>query len=179
MLLLSGCSATDPAGPGPSSAPSGPASVPGATSGPADPSAGATASPAAGTSAAPQPSTASTAPLAAARVVLTRTGGFAGRGDTLTVEPDGGWTSVERDGSRRTGQVDPTDLNRLWDLLAAPGLATEAATSTTGPVDCADAFTYQLTVGQRVTGYVDCPDAAGRAAATAAVVELLAEVTGW
>ncbi|MBY8873123.1 hypothetical protein K7640_14905 [Micromonospora sp. PLK6-60] len=178
MLLLTGCSAADPAGPGASSAPSGTASTPGATPGTADPSAGAPASPAAGPSATAQPS-GSAADLAATRVVLTRTGGFAGRGDTLTVEPNGGWTSVERDGSRRTGQVDPTDLNRLWDLLAAPGLATEPATPPTGPVDCADAFTYQLTVGPRVTAYVDCPDAAGRAAATAAVVELLGEVTGW
>jgi hypothetical protein len=114
---------------------------------------------------------------AAARVTLTRSGGFAGRGDTVTVEPDGRWTAVDRAGSRRTGRLDPADLGRLRGLAADPRLADEARRSTT-PTGCADVFTYRLTVDNLETGYVDCPADTGPPPATRALVELILRATG-
>ncbi|MEU4779041.1 hypothetical protein [Micromonospora sp. NPDC023633] len=158
--VLSGCAATQPAH-----------RVPPPESFPASPSA-----PDRPTAAPPTP-----APTAAARVVLTRSGGIAGRGDTVTVEPDGRWTAVDRAGSRRTGRLSGADLDRLRRLVADPALAAEAGRPST-PTACRDAFSYRLTVGAVETGYVDCPsdgDAPTTARATArAVVELLVGATG-
>ncbi|MFD2766593.1 protealysin inhibitor emfourin [Micromonospora eburnea] len=108
-------------------------------------------------------------------VVLTRSGGFAGLDDTVTVTPDGHWTKVDRAGATRSGQLDPGDLDRLRQLTADRRLLAEA--TATDPVStCADAFTYRLTVGAVTTSYVDCPTE-HPPATTTAVVELLTQVT--
>jgi len=109
-------------------------------------------------------------------VVLTRSGGFAGLDDTVTVTPDGRWTKVDRAGATRTGQLDAGDLDRLRQLTADRRLLAEA--TATAPVStCADAFTYQLTVGAVTTSYVDCSSDRTPPAATAAVVDLLTQAT--
>ncbi|MFY1618120.1 hypothetical protein [Micromonospora sp. WMMD736] len=111
-----------------------------------------------------------------ARIALFRSGGFAGRGDAITVEPDGRWTVVDRAGGRRTGKLDTADLGRLRGLAADPRLSAEARrTATTS--SCADAFSYRLTVGSVETGYVDCPADPAPPPATRALVELLLKVT--
>ncbi|MEU8168521.1 hypothetical protein AB0B97_18695 [Micromonospora sp. NPDC049004] len=112
-----------------------------------------------------------------ARVALFRSGGFAGRGDNITVEPDGRWTVVDRAGSRRTGKLDAADLGRLRGLAADPRLTTEARRTATAS-SCADAFTYRLRIGAVETGYVDCPADPAPPPATRALVELLLRVTG-
>ncbi|MDT0529594.1 hypothetical protein RM555_11410 [Micromonospora sp. DSM 115977] len=150
---LSGCATTEPP------------RVPPPKSFPAGPSAPTVAS----------PTSAPTA--AAARVVLTRSGGFAGRGDTVTVEPDGRWSAVDRAGSRRTGRLSGADLDRLRRLVADPALAAEAGRPS-APTACHDAFDYRLTVGAVETGYVDCPSDAAPPPTTRAVVELLLAATG-
>ncbi|SCL62782.1 hypothetical protein GA0070606_3684 [Micromonospora citrea] len=114
---------------------------------------------------------------AAARVALTRSGGIAGRGDTVTVEPDGRWTAVDRAGARRAGRLSAEDLQNLRRLLADPRLAAEAGRSPAGTA-CRDAFRYRLTVGAVETGYEDCAVDAAPPGATRAVVELLLRVTG-
>ncbi|MEU7754598.1 hypothetical protein [Micromonospora sp. NPDC049171] len=111
------------------------------------------------------------------RVILRTSGGFAGRGDAVTVEPDGQWTAVDRVGSRRTGRLIPADLGRLTGLAADPRLAAEARQPTRSTV-CADAFDYRLTVGGTETGYVDCPADAPPPPATQALVKLLLRTTG-
>ncbi|MEW2375920.1 protealysin inhibitor emfourin [Micromonospora sp. NPDC047812] len=151
--VLSGCATTQP-----------PHRVPPPKSLPAGPSAPAAAPPA----------SAPTAP--AARVVLTRSGGFAGRGDTVTVEPDGRWSVVDRAGSRRTGRLSGADLDRLRRLVADPALAAEAGRAS-APTACHDAFDYRLTVGAVETGYVDCPSDAAPPETTRAVAELLLTAT--
>ncbi|MFE9693455.1 hypothetical protein [Micromonospora sp. NPDC005806] len=108
-------------------------------------------------------------------VVLTKSGGIAGLQDTVTVRPDGQWTRVDRAGTSRSGQLGAADLDRLRQLTADPRLAAEATATATSR--CADAFTYQLTVGPITTGYVDCPPEATPPAGTAAVVELLTRAT--
>ncbi|NES16709.1 MULTISPECIES: protealysin inhibitor emfourin [Micromonospora] len=112
-----------------------------------------------------------------ARVVLTKSGGIAGLADTVTVQTDGHWTKVDRSGASHAGRLTTTDLDRLRQLTTDPRLPAEA-TATTPATMCADAFTYQLTVGDTTTGYVDCPSQATAPAATGAVVELLNRATG-
>ncbi|MFG1916429.1 hypothetical protein [Micromonospora sp. NPDC048898] len=111
------------------------------------------------------------------RVILRTSGGFAGRGDSVTVEPDGQWTAVDRAGSRRTGRLTPADLGRLTGLAADPRLAAEARQPTRATV-CSDALSYLLTVGGTETGYVDCPADAPPPPATQALVKLLLRTTG-
>ncbi|MGW5667318.1 hypothetical protein [Micromonospora sp. NPDC003776] len=110
-------------------------------------------------------------------VVLTKSGGIVGLSDTVTVRIDGHWTKVDRSGGSRTGQLTATDLDRLRQLTTDPRLPAEA-TATAPASMCADAFTYQLTVGATTIGYVDCPPEVTPPAATAAVVELLDQATG-
>ncbi|WP_146604077.1 hypothetical protein [Micromonospora deserti] len=114
----------------------------------------------------------------ATRVVLTRSGGIAGRGDTIAVEPDGRWTLVDRAGSRRTGRLSTADLDLLRRLAADPDLTAEAARPT-APTACRDAFTYRLAVGATETGYVDCPTDGSPPEVTRSLVELLHRATGW
>ncbi|MGC4754812.1 hypothetical protein [Micromonospora trifolii] len=123
------------------------------------------------------PTTAPQESGAAARVMLRSSGGFAGRGDVVTVEPDGQWTAVDRAGSRRTGRLSPADLGRLTALAADPRLAVEAR-RTTSPTTCADVFTYRVTVGTMETGYADCPAEGPPPPATQDVVKLLLRATG-
>ncbi|MGI5524265.1 hypothetical protein ACQEUX_25455 [Micromonospora sp. CA-259024] len=128
----------------------------------------------------PQPTTAPTVGPetsgVAARVALRSSGGFAGRGDAVTVEPDGQWTAVDQAGGRRSGRLTPADLGRLTGLAADPRLAAEARRPTS-PTSCADAFHYRLTVGSIETGYVDCPADEPPPPATQALVKLLLRTT--
>ncbi|MBM0232032.1 hypothetical protein JNW91_09225 [Micromonospora sp. STR1_7] len=162
VALLSGCTSTDRGG--------NPPDQPQGTSGPAPTGVATDVPPTIASPGAPTPSG------AAPRVMLRRSGGFAGRGDAVTVEPDGRWTAVDRAGSRRTGQLGTADLGRLVGLVADPRLAAEAR-QTAAPSGCADAFSYRLTVGAIETGYVDCPSEVTPPPATRAVVELVLRAT--
>jgi hypothetical protein len=129
-------------------------------------STGSTGTPASDAAHAPLPS----------QLVLTRTGGIVGLQDTVTVQPDGRWTRVDRAGKSRTGQLTDADRDRLRQLATDPRLTAEA-TATAPATICADAFSYRLTVGGTTTGYLDCPPQATPPAATAAVVALLTRAT--
>ncbi|WP_200210728.1 protealysin inhibitor emfourin [Micromonospora coerulea] len=169
LATLSGCTSTGPTG----AEPTATGTPPTATPAPATTTPTAAASP---TTAPPETPTPGT-PATAARVVLVRAGGIAGMRDTVTVEPDGRWTRADRAGGTRTGRLSTTDQDRLQQLLADPRLGTET-TATADPGDCADAFAYRLTVGDRTTGYVDCDAGPARPPATEALVRLLIGVTG-
>ncbi|MET8231056.1 hypothetical protein ABZS77_10305 [Micromonospora sp. NPDC005298] len=162
VALLAGCTSADQGG--------NPPDQPPASTGPS-PTVAAT-----GPSPTITPTGAPTASGVAQRVMLQRSGGFAGRGDAVTVEPDGRWTAVDRAGSRRTGRLDTATLGRLGGLAADPRLAAEAR-RTAAPSECADAFSYRLTVGTIETGYVDCPSEAAPPPATRALVELILRAT--
>ncbi|MEH1017512.1 hypothetical protein V6U90_31065 [Micromonospora sp. CPCC 206060] len=130
----------------------------------------------------PVPSTSPTPgrPASAAtnvRVVLTRAGGIAGKGETITVEPKGTWTVTDRAGGRRTGRLSTTERNRLSELTNDPRLATEAAQAP-GGTNCRDVFTYTLSAGAYRVTFTDCPTDTGRPAAALAIVDLLTTATG-
>ncbi|MEU4470851.1 hypothetical protein [Micromonospora sp. NPDC023888] len=156
--LLTGCTSVD-------RAPTTPTQPPATTA--SDPTDAAT----------PPPTVAPATSGTPTQITLRTSGGFAGRGDAVTVEPDGRWTAVDRAGSRRTGQLTAADLGRLTGLAADPRLTAEARRPTSSTV-CADAFSYQLTVGGIETGYVDCPADAAPPPATHALVKLLLRATG-
>ncbi|MET7966802.1 protealysin inhibitor emfourin [Micromonospora sp. NPDC005305] len=123
------------------------------------------------------PASGGAAPATAVPVVLTKSGGIVGLKDTVTVQPDGRWTRVDRAGTSHTGRLSDADLDRLRQLATDSRLAAEAA-ATVPATMCADAFSYRLTVGPTTTGYVDCPPQATPPPATAAVVDLLTRATG-
>ncbi|KAB1912063.1 hypothetical protein, partial [Micromonospora sp. AMSO31t] len=100
------------------------------------------------------PASGGPAPATAAPVVLTKSGGIVGLKDTVTVQPDGRWTRVDRAGTSHTGRLSDADLDRLRQLATDSRLAAEAA-ATVPATMCADAFSYRLTVGPTTTGYVD------------------------
>ena len=112
----------------------------------------------------------------APRVTLRGSGGFAGRGDSIVVEPEGQWTVTDRAGSRRTGRLTPADQGILAGLAADPRLRAEARLPTTATT-CADVMHYRLTVGSNETGYADCPAEGPPPPATQAVVKLLLRAT--
>ncbi|MET8201271.1 hypothetical protein [Micromonospora taraxaci] len=164
VALLAGCTSTDrvgTAGDPPPESPAPTATVP------------ATGIPAPGVT----PTVAPTVDAAAAQVTLRISGGFAGRGDAITVEPDGRWTMVDRAGSRRNGKLTPADLGSLTSLATDPRLAAEAGPPPTS-TSCSDVFHYRLTVGGNESGYADCPADASPPPATQAVVKLLLRATG-
>ncbi|MBQ0988966.1 hypothetical protein KBX08_02525 [Micromonospora sp. H61] len=160
--LLTGCTSVDRA----------------LTTTPTQPSATTATAPATGTS---QPTTAPTVSAGASgvapRVTLRISGGFAGRGDSIVVEPDGQWTVTDRAGSRSLGRLTPADQGILAGLAADPRLATEARRPTTA-TNCSDAMNYRLTVASNDTGYADCPADGTPPPATQAVVKLLLRTTG-
>ncbi|MDG4761657.1 MULTISPECIES: protealysin inhibitor emfourin [unclassified Micromonospora] len=162
MALLSGCTGTDRGGSPSSQSPGTLGPTPTGTT--------------TGTPPTIAPTIAPTTRAVAPQVMLRRSGGFAGRGDAVTIEPDGRWTAVDRAGSRRTGQLGTADLGRLGGLVADPRLAAEARQTAT-PSGCADAFSYRLTVGTIETGYIDCPSEVTPPPATRALVDLILRAT--
>ncbi|MEU1889149.1 hypothetical protein [Micromonospora sp. WMMD987] len=166
--LLTGCSAEDPGSPAP-----GPAATTG-TAGTGTPTPGGGTAPTAGgpTADGTTPTAAAPAP-AAATVTLTRSGGFAGTRDTVTVGPDGHWTTTDRAGTTRSGRLEPTQLDRLRTLA---GPATREGDS---PPDarCADTFAYRLTIGAHSVDWTDCPGGPPPPAAARDLATLLLRAT--
>ncbi|MEV0944443.1 hypothetical protein AB0I90_29275 [Micromonospora wenchangensis] len=158
--LLTGCSADEPGTPAP------PAATTAATSGGT-----ATTGTPAGT---PATGTPGTRGAGADRVVLTRSGGFAGNRDTVTVEPDGRWTTTDRAGATRAGRLDPAALDRLRMLV---GPATRGGAGTPSDDGCADTYRYQLTVGTTRVDWTDCPTGPQPPAATQELAALLLKTT--
>ncbi|MCX4469716.1 hypothetical protein OOK41_05285 [Micromonospora sp. NBC_01655] len=118
--------------------------------------------------------TAATAPVEASpgtRVVLHRSGGIAGRDDTVTVEPDGRWTAVDRAGARRTGRLTGANLDRLRRLTAEPRLTEGGSTDSEG--HCSDTYEYRLTVGTGTVDWTDCPVAGEPPQAASALAEIV------
>lgn len=115
-------------------------------------------------------STPEAAPLP--QIAVQRTGGFAGRKDTVTVDPAGSWSATDRSGARKAGSFTPGQLTAIRTLAADPRLAAEAGV-TRPPTRCRDAYGYQLTVGGTHIEYVDCPADPDQPAASIALVKAI------
>ncbi|GAA0577690.1 hypothetical protein GCM10010172_73110 [Paractinoplanes ferrugineus] len=91
-------------------------------------------------------------------VQLVRSGGIAGITETTTIRTDGTWTRVPSKGAQATGRTDPATLGRLAELAADPRLAAEAVRKQPTRGNCADTYSYLLTVvGKRTIRYESCP----------------------
>jgi hypothetical protein len=132
----------------------------------------------------PAPSAATGAPSAAPgsppRVAVRRTGGFAGVEESLVVRPDGVWVwgagaaGADQRGAPRSGRLAAAQRAELARLAASPALAREARQKP-GPPQCADGFTYALTVGSMNVSWVDCDPVTPPTAV--AITNLLAAAT--
>jgi hypothetical protein len=88
---------------------------------------------------------------------LTRTGGFAGVNQTLTVTANGSWTYTDKKtNATETGQFTPAQLGQLAQLAADPRLTSEALQSSNRT--CTDAFQYTITVGTMNATVQDCAE---------------------
>lgn len=109
-------------------------------------------------------------------IVVQRTGGFAGRKDTVTVDPTGAWSATDRGGTQKAGSLTPAQLTTIRALATDPRLPAEAG-QRRPPTRCRDAFAYQLTVGGTHIEYVDCPADADQPTASIALVKALVGYT--
>ncbi|MEU7956419.1 hypothetical protein [Micromonospora humida] len=163
--LLTGCSAAEPGTPAPPAATTAATSdgttTPGTPTGAGYPSTGMPGDPGA-------------RGAGADRVILTRSGGFAGNRDTVTVEPDGRWTTTDRAGATRTGRLDAAALDRLRMLV---GPATRDHAGVPSDDGCADTYRYQLTVGATRVDWTDCPTGPRPPDATRELAALLLKTT--
>jgi hypothetical protein len=89
------------------------------------------------------------------RVTITRTGGFAGVNQELTVMPDGGWTYTDkRSGNSQRGQLTADQMTQLGRLVSDPNFAQARAASR--GASCADTFIYTVAVGDLSINFDEC-----------------------
>lgn len=119
-----------------------------------EPAEGATAQPG-GT-----PSGGGAPPAGTRRVSLVQKLGADGPVRTLEVEPNGRWACRDcaGDGVNSTGELAPDQVQRLQQMLADPGLATETDEARHYKLACIDALTSTLLIppGLTITSQ-DCP----------------------
>jgi hypothetical protein len=75
-------------------------------------------------------------------IEITRTGGFAGVHETLSITSDGHWS-----GSAGTGQLDAAARTRLSSIVVDPAFLAQIAAAK--PDRCCDMFQYELRVGDQ------------------------------
>jgi hypothetical protein len=86
---------------------------------------------------------------------VTKSGGFAGLRDTVSVRADGTWTRTDRRGAERTGRLSDAQVSRLRTLANDPALAAAPGGGKVGR--CSDAFTYDVVAAGHRIRYEDCP----------------------
>jgi hypothetical protein len=87
---------------------------------------------------------------------VTRTGGFAGVNQMITIQSDGSWSyTTKGGGTAQTGSLDAAQLAALRDLVTTPGFLTEMRQVETDE-NCADGFNYAITVGGESAAWEDC-----------------------
>ena len=128
VLVVAGCGAPGGAAPG-GPAPGGPA--------PGGPAAGTTATH-------PYPLT------------ISRTGGFAGVDESITVRSDGGWSySANRGKPTAQGTLPAPDLAKVTQTLSDPAFGLDVRPHKQNGV-CADGFTYSVSIGPETSTFDEC-----------------------
>lgn len=108
------------------------------------------------------------------RITLVRAGGIAGFRDRVEVDRSGAWTATDKAGKQKTGTLTADQLDALVAAAADPALSKEA-TREQKPTQCADAFSFVLTIDEFSVSYVDCPSDADPPVAAKKVVGVLAQ----
>jgi len=89
-------------------------------------------------------------------VTFSRTGGIAGVNQLITIKPDGAWSyTTKGGGAAQTGTLDASQVAALRDLVTTPGFLAEMRQVKTDD-NCADGFTYAVTVGAEAASWEDC-----------------------
>ena len=154
LAALSACastSATSGASPGPSLGPSGLVSAPPLTASPS--TSGST--PPSNSTGTPTSAPTSTSTPTGLTVTFTRAGGLAGGLDHVLITPDGAWTHTDRSGTRKRGQLSPSQITQLQALAHDPDFVRESKPRIKQPT-CADGRTYSISVGNVAVTYTDC-----------------------
>jgi hypothetical protein len=130
LLLIAGCGA--PGGP----APVGPAPGGPAPGGPAVTGTG--------------------APVHPFPLTITRTGGFAGVDQSITVRSDGSWSYGAGKAKPATqGTLTQAELDQVTRILSDPAFPADVRPHRTEGV-CSDGFTYSVTIGPESSSFEDC-----------------------
>lgn len=172
-LTLTGCSDRPAAGPQPSAAP-----APSLTAPSSDVPPSSTPAPTTTRTPTSRPTATATAtPRPGGDLVsVTRSGGFAGITETVTVRANGAWTRTNRRAAERTGRLSDTQLSQVRALAADPRLARESRTGGGTSGACADTFSYAVVTADQRIRYEDCPGRV-RPAATLALVTYVLDAT--
>jgi hypothetical protein len=114
------------------------------------------------------------------RVVVERSGGFAGGMERLLVQPNGAWLYTGARGGKgggkpQSGQLTADQQRRLQSLLASPELTQESRLKR-GPAECNDGFQYSVSTGELTVAWETCSPADSPPTA-AAIVSLLGSAT--
>ena len=110
------------------------------------------------------------------RIVIQRTGGFAGLKDTVTIDAHGTWTITSRAGTHTAGRLTADQIAAIRPLATDPRLAAEAD-RVPPATKCRDAFHYVLTVDTAQIGYAGCPADPGQPEARRAMVKQVLRLT--
>ena len=108
-------------------------------------------------------------------LTVRRTGGIAGVDQRLTLQSDGAWTySDARAGGTQRGTLTPAQLAQLRTLVGQPGFAAEGRLSPAA--GCADAFAYEVALGDLAVQFSDCPASSSHPIASS-ILALLTDAT--
>lgn len=92
----------------------------------------------------------------ATQVIVTKSGGFAGLSQRVVIAEDGSWTYTDdRANTTENGKLPADKLTSLQQLATAEGLFTPDKKEGLHR-DCADMFTYGVTVGDMTTQSDNC-----------------------
>jgi len=152
LLALTSCAAggtAEPTRPTISAGPTGSAS-PASSASPTG-SAG-SASP---TGPATRTSPATSAGRLSAPITVDRSGGFAGIGEHIVLQPSGEWAATGPRATSRTGQLSPDRLASMRKLTEGTTWWSESRRAAT-PGPCPDGYVYVVTIGDRRATANDC-----------------------
>ena len=89
-------------------------------------------------------------------LTITRTGGFAGVDESITLRADGSWSySGSRGKPAAQGTLTPTELDQITRAVSDPAFPADVRPHRTEGT-CNDGFTYSVTVGPETTSFEEC-----------------------
>ena len=89
-------------------------------------------------------------------LTITRTGGFAGVNESITLASDGGWSYTSAKGKPAAqGTLAPADLAQVTQTVSNPAFGADVRAHKTGGT-CADGFTYSVSIGPETSTFEEC-----------------------
>jgi len=91
-------------------------------------------------------------------LTITRTGGFIGVNESITLRSDGGWSySAIKGKPTAQGTLPTADLAKVTQTLSNPAFGSNVQARKDGYV-CNDGFTYAVAIGPETFTFDDCGD---------------------